>query len=38
MNENKWIDNPRITIVEYVGANSKREKIIKPWLQKQQES
>ena len=22
MNENKWIDNPRITIVECVGANS----------------
>ena len=22
MNENKWIDNLRITIVEYVGANS----------------
>ena len=25
MNENKRIDNPRITIVECVGANSKRE-------------
>ena len=23
MNENKWIDNPRVTIVECVGANSK---------------
>ena len=23
MNENKWVDNPRITIVECVGANSK---------------
>ena len=22
MNENKWIDNPRITIIECVGANS----------------
>ena len=22
MNENKWIDNPRITIVECVGADS----------------
>ena len=22
MNENKWIDNPRITIVECVGTNS----------------
>ena len=27
MNENEWIDNPRITIVECVGANSQDEKI-----------
>ena len=28
MSENKLIDNLRITIVEYVGANSKMEKCV----------
>ena len=27
MNENKWVDNPRITIVECVGADSEDRKM-----------